>query len=145
LIRAIEIAQEFPRKAKTINKRIFNALFIGLKTSRESLNRAIDERVGNRVRQGVEKEIKKLLETGVRWEDQSMSSLGYRQWRGYFEKKTSLGETITKWRTAEHNYAKRQMTWFAKDKRLIWFEIGQKKLVRNVENTVKKWYNSLSR
>ena len=38
-------------------------------------------------------------------------------------------------------YAKRQMTWFKKDKRVVWFDISDSDFNKNVENIVQKWYS----
>jgi tRNA dimethylallyltransferase len=94
------------------------------------------------LKNGVEKEIRQLLGKGVIWEDQAMSSLGYRQWRGYFEKKKSKDEVIRDWKQEERKYAKRQITWFKQDKRINWFDITKPGWRKKVEKLVKRWYSS---
>jgi tRNA dimethylallyltransferase len=78
---------------------------------------------------------------GVGWEFQSMQALGYRQWKNYASGKISKEEVVKDWKKEEKNYAKRQMTWFNKDKRIIWFNISKKDWLKDVENTVGKWHN----
>jgi len=144
LIRAIEIATwklEFGRgeaKAKTYG----DVLFIGLTGPKEILFRKIEERIDVRLRLGLEKEIASLLKDGVDWNDQAMSSLGYRQFRGYFTGNQTKKEAIEDWKSQERKYAKRQITWFKKDSRINWFDISTPLWQEKVEKLVKRWYSS---
>ncbi len=148
LIRAIEISsgQDHVKKSVVSNNRHLTkiakeVLFIGLKASQEYLNKKIEIRVKDRVGQGMEKEITKLLESGVNWEDQSMNTLSYKEWRGYFTGKISKEDVIAKWILDEKHYAKRQMTWFKKDKRINWFDITKADWRLEVEKLTQKWHN----
>ena len=147
LVRAIEIAQwEVKGKKKKQRsgakplKGEVNTKFIGLKGKRDKLCQRIEERVEKRVDQGIKEEIDELLQKGVTWEHQSMDSLGYKHWKDYFEGVKKESEVIAEWTKDECQYAKRQITWFKKDKRIKWFDIFSKKYPENVEKTVKKWY-----
>jgi tRNA dimethylallyltransferase len=148
LIRAIEVATWGLEKInKPVNlTRSFvkkDLLFVGLTAPKEYLNQKINKRVEKRIGQGLKKEILGLLDSGVRWEHQSMSSLGYRQWRGYFEGTKTKQEIIKEWTNEEIRYAKRQLTWFKTNKRIKWFDVSKKDFVKNVEKLVKKWYYSV--
>ncbi len=145
LVRAVEVAawmidnsKKRPRDSESHRDR--SVLFLGLYASKDFLDKKIEERVDERVKKGVKMEIEKLLEIGVDWDDQSMMSLGYRQWRGYFEGVIDEDKVIEEWKKEEKRYARRQITWFKKDKRIRWFDITEKKLINNVEILVKKWY-----
>ena len=70
-----------------------------------------------------------------------MFSLGYRQWRDYFEGEVEEARVIDDWKREEKKYAKRQMTWFKKDKRIKWFNIADISMAKDVENEVKLWHN----
>jgi len=146
LIRAIEVAQwklELShRRMPLILKEKQDTLFIGLTAPKEIISEKIDKRVDKRIAQGLEEEIKELLTSGVKWEMQSMSSLGYRQWKGYFQKQNTYQEVVENWKKEEKRYARRQLTWFKKDKRIKWFDISKKNFVKNVEKLVRKWYPS---
>lgn len=147
LIRAIEIALwklEDSRRFATLptqnRKEKLDVLFIGLCAEKEILFKNIERRVEKRIGAGLEKEIRGLLSSGVTWETQSMSSLGYQQWKEFFENTKSKEAVINDWKKEEKRYARRQITWFKKDRRLQWFDITEKKLINNVEILVKKWY-----
>lgn len=139
LIRAIEIANtKIEKPLRKLEKT--DCLWLGLRTSLEKLYKRIDSRVEERVEEGVEKEIKRLVEKGYSWSLPSMSALGYREWQAYFEGDVSKEEVIQKWKFDEHGYARRQMTWFKKEKRIKWFEIDSPRFKGEVEKLVKSWY-----
>jgi len=140
LIRAIEVG--LTRSKLENSKFKGDLLFIGLTTSKEILNKRIDERVDKRVQKGIESEIKALIKNGVKRDSRAMDSLGYRQWKEYFKrpKKVSKTNVIKLWKVEEHKYSKRQMTWFKKDKRINWFDISLATWQKNVEKLVEKWY-----
>lgn len=147
LIRAIEVAQwklEFGHRSRAplARREKQDTLFIGLTAPKEVISEKIDKRVDKRIAQGLEEEIKELLALGVKWDMQSMSSLGYRQWRGYFQKQQTYQEVVENWKKEEKRYARRQLTWFKKDRRINWFGISKEDYVKKVEKLVKKWYSS---
>lgn len=145
LVRAIEVAT-WGMEHKKIHPQLSIIgpqsliLFIGLTASKEALAEKIEARVDKRIDQGLENEIKGLLASGVKWSHQSMTSLGYRQWQGYFEGKKDKKAVIEDWKKEEKRYAKRQLTWFKKDQRIHWFDSSQRNFVEKVEKMVKKWY-----
>ena len=143
LIRGIEVAswKLEGRVPRLFQKPKFELLEIGLQASLDNLSKKIEKRVDKRIKDGVEEEIKKLISSGLSWDSQSMTSLGYRQWRSYFEKKVTKKEVIDSWKKEELRYAKRQLTWFKKDIRINWFDSSKKNLIEGVEELVRKWYH----
>ena len=94
----------------------------------------------NIIVQGVEKEVRQLLKRRYVWEKSALSeTLGYKEWRPFFEGKESKKEVAERWQFNEHGYARRQMTWFKKDKRINWFDIRQKSWQDKVEKVVEDW------
>ncbi|MCL5090781.1 MAG: tRNA (adenosine(37)-N6)-dimethylallyltransferase MiaA [Patescibacteria group bacterium] len=146
LIRAIEVANQ-KSKIKNQNEKIknFDSLIIGLTLSNEILYQRIDQRVEERIKMGAEDEIKKLFAQGYNWENSVLGvTIGYKEWKEYFEKKVAKEEVIQKWKFAEHDYARRQMTWFRKALRCAqskWFDITKENCQTEVENDVKSWYS----
>ncbi len=144
LIRAIEIVQwklSHGRKARLDSKvpAPDSILFIGLTATKDFLDRRISERVKDRIKKGIKAEIKTLLKSGVNWDDQSMMSLGYRQWRDYFEGIMDESEVIREWEREEKKYARRQIVWWKNDKRIKWFDISSLEFPKNVEKLAEKW------
>lgn len=146
LIRAIEIGQwsvERKKLYKTPDKKPrYETFFIGLITQKPLLFKIIEKRILRRIQSGLELEIKNITKKGVDWYTHSMTALGYKIWRNYFLGRESKQKVIDRWLIQERKYAKRQITWFKKDKRIKWFDISEKKLHKNVENEVRKWYYS---
>lgn len=142
LIRGIEVATwSLERKTHRLFKKPkYELLEIGLQASLDNLSKKIEKRVDKRINDGVEREIKKLMSSGISWNSQSMTSLGYRQWRDYFEGVVTRDGVIGNWKREELRYAKRQLTWFKKDARITWFDLQNKNLYKSVEELVKKWY-----
>jgi len=154
LIRAIEVAQEktkgvVVRETDKKNKgnrnqgvKADSLLMIGLRASFPFLYSRIDKRVKVRVGEGLEGEIRGLLAAGFSWENSVLgSTLAYQEWEDYFKGEVSKKEVVEKWRFAEHAYARRQMTWFKKDKRIIWFDISQSGFEDLVVRKVVEWYS----
>ncbi len=83
----------------------------------------IDRRVCQMIDAGLLEEVRSLkLENCSRTARQA---IGYRQFEGYFAGETSLDETVAQIQKESRNYAKRQLTWFRRDKRIHWFEIDR--------------------
>jgi len=144
LIRAIEVAI-FRRESSSWQPPKHqkpDSLFIGLTAPYKTLYQRIDERVEKRIKQGVEKEIKRLLGQGYTWEASALGeTMGYQEWQPFFEGRKSKEETIQRWKFDEHGYARRQMVWFKKNKRINWFEITKPGFEKKVVRLVKKWYS----
>ncbi len=142
LMRAIEIADANIRlkSGKKNNIAIDEILFVGLTAPVKIINNKIDKRIEARIKNGIEKEIRTLIDKGVSWQMQSTTSFGYRQFRDYFKGRAKKTEVIEKWKIEEKKYAKRQITWFKKDTRINWFNIDKANSVDNVEKFIDKWY-----
>jgi len=148
LVRAIEVAQW---RARNLGKKVSlvlpwdkdsDFLFIGLMAPLPVLKNRIKKRVIERLRVGFKKEVLELLRDGIDWSFHSMDTLGYKNIKNYLLGKMNKKEMIEDWVGDEFAYARRQMTWFKKDKRIIWFDISKGEWLKEVEKTVKNWYYS---
>lgn len=121
LIRAIEIVKK-TKKPITLLKRtpLFDTLIIGLQQPRKKLYELIDKRLAKRFRQGMIAEVKRLHQQGVSWHRLYDFGLEYRFISLYLQKKLALWQMKEQLKNASHHYAKRQMTWFRRDKRIDW-------------------------
>jgi len=81
---------------------------------REWLYDRINRRVANMFDAWAEQEIRKLLAKWYNFDDFGMNSIGYREFRWYFEWEISREEVIAKIQQNSRNYAKRQLNWFRK-------------------------------
>ncbi|MFH1402034.1 MAG: tRNA (adenosine(37)-N6)-dimethylallyltransferase MiaA [Patescibacteria group bacterium] len=130
LIRAIEIVQSFPLSAPSANKTGDNFLQIGIKTDREVLKKRIEERFLARVKKGLVAEAQKLHQQGLSYKRFSEIGLAYKYLVLYSRKKISKEDFITESVKAEQRYAKRQMTWFKRDKEIQWFELSEQAKIK---------------
>mgnify|MGYP001560022650 CR=1 FL=1 len=109
------------KKKQTIN---YEFLQIGIDVPKEKLYENILKRLKNRFKQGMIEEVKKLKNHppagGLSWKKIQSFGLGYYWIPLYFQNKISKEELFEKIYQAEKNYAKRQLTWFKKDKRIKW-------------------------
>lgn len=126
LIRLIETKGRRPTR-KALRD---NTLIIGLKTPREEIERRVIKRLDAMLTAGLEDEVRGLSGR-YGWDCEALKGIGYAQWRGYFEGTQSLPETRGKIIKATFEYAKRQRTWFKRNKSIHWFStpVNQDKIV----------------
>lgn len=127
------------RRLKSANTS--DVLQIALTAPYPILKERIFKRIDAWVKEGAQEEVEKLIKRGVGWDSQSMSSLGYKEWKPYFEGTKTKEDVILEWKTKEWQYAKRQITWFKKDPSVAWLDITSLEYPQNVETHVETWYN----
>lgn len=109
-----------------------DALFIGLQTDRAVLMKRIDDRVDGMIDRGFVDEVLSLRERGYGPELKAMKSIGYAEINDFIDGRMGLNETISTIKTVTKQYAKRQMTWFRKNKRIRWYDPGEAEAVWNL-------------
>lgn len=142
LVRAIEVVNYQRDHGISEQRGSFHAdfLWVGLRLPLNELYVRIDRRVDKRVEQGIVHEIEGLLKD-YSWDDPGFSSLGYKQWKQYFEGNKSREEVIKVWKFAEHAYARRQMTYLRKYKEIRWFDSNLPAYKKDIEELVFVWYS----
>ena len=98
------------------------ACFIGLSVDPEILRRRIDDRVDAMLAQGLVEEVRGLLDAGFREGVTAPQAIGYKEIVEAIEGRSTLEEAVDQIKVATHRYAKRQRTWFRKDKRIRWLD-----------------------
>lgn len=135
VLRALEVAissgQSFMGQ-QTKSKPLFDVLQIGIGVDKEELNNRIEKRVDAQMKEGLLLETQALVASGYSWNLPSMSGIGYRQIGYYLQRKMGLPEAIETLKTDTKKYAKRQMTWFKRDKRVQWVKNGDLKLFEDL-------------
>lgn len=143
LIRAIELITVKPSKKRfTSNLQVKgNILKIGLVAPRENLYDRIDKRIISRVNQGMIKEAEKLHKEGLSFQRMKQLGLEYGVMADYLQGRITSREKLTNILQGKiHAFARRQVTWFKKEKNVHWFNITLEKYSDNVEKKVTKWY-----
>lgn len=124
LIRALEIyrATGHPYSSflkKETAERDFQTIFIGLTAEREMIYSRINQRVDKMVENGLLEEAKSLL---PHKEKNALQTVGYRELLQYFEGNISKEEAVSEIKKNTRRFAKRQNTWFKKNKAIHWFD-----------------------
>ena len=139
LIRAIEIVKKTgkPIPALKISPLPYPVLMLGVKKSSAELKKLIEKRLVKRLKQGMISEVKKLHNSGVSWKRLDDLGLEYR-WLSRYLRTPDVRklETIGLLQKDIEHFAKRQMTWFKRDKRIRWVKNYQQ-----AEKLVKKFIN----
>lgn len=127
LIRALEICigtgktfSSFLNKAKP--QRDFKTISIGLMAEREIIYDRINKRVDIMVENGLVEEAKSLY---PKRELNALNTVGYKEIFQYFDGKIDLDTAIAEIKKNTRRFAKRQLTWFRKDKEIEWFEFDE--------------------
>lgn len=102
-----------------------NTLIIGMTADKEVLRERITKRVEQMFEDGFLQEVEWLSDK-YGWENESMSGIGYRLARDYFEGRASIDEVKEAFVHRDLSLAKRQMTWFKRNKSIQWFDHGNK-------------------
>lgn len=122
LIRAIEIAKTIGKVPKVKSNKKYEVIKIGLTLPDEILKDKIKTRLLARIKKGMLREIQKLHRNGVSWKRMEMLGLEYRYGALYLQGKLNKEEMLEKLNTEIWHYAKRQKTWFKRDKNTIWID-----------------------
>ncbi|MBU0476780.1 tRNA (adenosine(37)-N6)-dimethylallyltransferase MiaA [Patescibacteria group bacterium] len=122
LIRALEIIFKTKKSVPSLKKSPlpYSVLIIGVKKDKEKLEKLIKKRLLKRLKQGMVAEVKRLKSSGLSWKRLEEFGLEYRQIARFLQKKINRQEMIEKLQKEIEHYAKRQMTWFKKEKRTHW-------------------------
>jgi len=112
-----------------------------LNTDRSELYRKIEARVEKMFKKGLVNEVKKLLK--LKLSKTSQAAIGIKELKGYFDGLYDLEEAKRLMKRNTRLYAKRQLTWFRKDKRIRWIEVGNKEKSASLANRIVKLWKEL--
>ena len=136
LMRAIEVCITTGKTYTSLRlsnpkPRNFNIIKIGLFTDREVMYWRINQRTDKMIKDGLIEEAYSLLPYR---NYNSLNTVGYKELFNYFDKTITLEEAIDKIKINTRRYAKRQLTWFNKDDKIIWIDINNIKNIYDVLN-----------
>jgi len=130
VVRALEVIESSgdPFSKRLIDwenkKSIYNTLFIGLTMAREQLYERIETRVDEMINRGLLDEVNKIVEEDGPMSVTAGQALGYKELLDIDI--NDLSEAIKEIKKRTRNLAKRQMTWFKRDERINWIEVGKR-------------------
>ena len=128
VIRAIEFYEKTGRPISEHNQEqrervsSYNDAYFVLEDDRERIYQRIEERVELMLSQGLVEEVRALREMGCTRDMVSMQGLGYKEILAYLEGELSLEEAVYRIKRDTRHFAKRQLTWFRREKEVIWVD-----------------------
>ena len=127
LLRALEIfiatSKTFSSyKSVTPKERPFEIIKIGLTTEREILYKRINTRVDKMLENGLLEEVESLIPFQQK---NALQTVGYNEIFAFYKNECTLEKAVENIKQNTRRFAKRQLTWFRKDKNIIWFEPNQ--------------------
>ena len=100
----------------------YRSAYFVLTDERTHLYKRIDKRVDLMIEAGLVGEVQKLKEMGMKKDMVSMQGLGYKEIFDYLAGRTTLEEAIYIIKRETRHFAKRQLTWFRRERDVIWFD-----------------------
>ena len=130
VIRALEIYKVTGKTKTEIDKESikgskYDYIIFGLLWNREELYNRINLRVDIMIKDGLIEEVKSLIEKEG-FSKTALQGLGYKEVVDYLEEKISYEDMIEKIKMETRRYAKRQMTWFKRNKAIVWLDAKDK-------------------
>lgn len=148
VIRALEYYQLHGEKISTHNETErhkespYDFLYFVLTHDRQVLYERIEKRIDQMIDHGLISEVDNLLKKGYDSSLVSMQGLGYKELIPYLQKKCTLDEAIYVLKRDTRHFAKRQLTWFRRERNVRWLD---KSLVSSDEEILKEILNTIER
>jgi len=146
IVRALEVVHltgvpisEYQRQRIEIN---FIPVFCGLKWERSLLYRRIDERVDRMLADGFIDEVRNLERSGFPSELNALQTVGYKEVFEFLKGNLSYDEMVQLIKRNSRRYAKRQLTWFRRDRRIRWFDVRDETDLPAVASSIQEYFES---
>ncbi|MCK7590824.1 tRNA (adenosine(37)-N6)-dimethylallyltransferase MiaA [Subsaxibacter sp. CAU 1640] len=142
VIRALEVSigtgkpySSFLNQKKS--NRNFNTISIGLDADRQTIYNRINLRVDKMVKEGLLEEVKALLPMRHL---NALNTVGYKELFHYLNGECTLEFAVSEIKKNSRRFAKRQLTWFRKNKNILWFDFESdiKNIIKAIENQIEK-------
>ena len=146
IIRALEVYEKtgipFSKFCeKHIKNPRYDALWIGINLERKKLYERINRRTEMMFEKGFIDETKKLLEMGYSEDIIKKRGIGYDDVIDYIQGKITLETAIKNVQKKTRHYAKRQLTWFRKEKNIKWFQPDQ---IDKIKELINNWITTIN-
>ena len=128
VIRALEFIEESGRSIAAHNaeqrekQSAYRSVFFVLTMDRAKLYERIDRRVDIMMQQGLLEEVTRLRDMGIARDSTAMQGIGYKQIYGFLEGEYDLEEAVRLIKRDTRHFAKRQLTWFRREKEVLWVD-----------------------
>jgi tRNA dimethylallyltransferase len=146
LVRALEVRVLTRAPAPPVSSseplRGFRTLKIGLNPDRARLREVLDARAREMFQSGLIEEVRGLLAAGCSGEEKPFEALGYRQALAVVRGTMTREEAVASTQIETRQYAKRQMTWFRRDREIVWLEGFGEEVGERAEGMVERFIGS---
>lgn len=153
VIRAIEFYRQTGRKISEHNETerakqsAYDSYYFVLTDKREKLYENIEKRVDIMIQEGLVGEVKRLMDMGCKRDSTAMQGLGYKEIISYLMGEITLDEAIRIIKRDTRHFAKRQLTWFRRERDVIWIEkdkfaYDDEKMLNYIEAVLRKEKNN---
>ncbi len=128
MIRALEYHRQTGEKISDHNAKsagstsCYNVCYFVLNDRRERIYDKINARVDRMIEDGLVDEVRSLMDKGLTKDAVSMHGIGYKEIMEYLEGDATLEEAIYNIKLASRHFAKRQLTWFKRERDVIWLD-----------------------
>ena len=126
----------------------YGAVFFVLTMDRKKLYGLIDRRVDIMMEKGLLGEVSSLRDAGIPRDSTAMQGIGYKQLYGYLEGEYSLDEAVRLIKRDTRHFAKRQLTWFRREKDVRWVDIdsfpSREAVWDYMQRTAEEYYDSIT-
>ena len=114
----------------------FNAIFVGLQWERKILYERINQRVEVMLAAGFLDEVRGLIALGYDDKQKSLQTVGYKEAFAFLRNEIEYDRMVELMKQNTRRFAKRQLTWFRKDKRIRWFDISEESDITRIAEKV---------
>ncbi|NTW27840.1 MAG: tRNA (adenosine(37)-N6)-dimethylallyltransferase MiaA [Coriobacteriia bacterium] len=133
VVRALELADEgrsYVRQSSRFSEResVYDSTIFGLTMERAALYSRIDARVDRMLADGLVHEFEGLLGEGFAPDLTSMQAIGYKELAPVITQEADMAAAVEAVKLASRRYAKRQLTWFRADPRILWIDVTHRSI-----------------
>ncbi len=125
-----EFQQNYKREVE------YEFLQFGLNWPREKLYAMIEKRVDKMLEDGLIKEVKDILNQNYSKNLNSLNTVGYKEIISFLNHEISFEEAVRLIKRNSRHYAKRQLTWFRKDERIVWFDLDSANQLEDIAEEI---------
>ena len=120
------------------NESPYDFRYFVLMDDRELIYDRINKRVDKMVAEGLQDEVRYLLDKGYDETLPSMLGIGYKEFVDYYKGRVSFNEAVDNIKRETRHYAKKQITWFKREKKVEYIDIrefgGAEKIARYIQS-----------
>jgi tRNA dimethylallyltransferase len=122
---------------------MYDTFLLFLDGDRKLIRNRIEKRVDDMITKGLLQEIEEASKVAD-WPLSSMSAIGVKEWKDYFENKRSLEDTIELIKTRTKQFSKRQRTWFKHQFDGYWIDIENESDIEKAKLRILQWKQHLT-